>query len=140
MALTIALVSTNEIYAEMLTEVLRAEGYTTLCCLRGPSAHDLIRQAQPALVVLDLWLEHPKAGEMVLALLRLDHATRHIPVLVCPEDTRSLHDFATRTETVPYEVLQKPFDLHEFIETVSRLTSLPPTSQPRAASDSTGRA
>ena len=123
MAPTIALVITDKVYAEMLVEVLDTEGYAAVCCLSGASAPDLIRREQPALIVLDLWLEHPKAGEMVLALLHLDPVTRHIPVLVCPEDSRSLQDLAARTKNVPYAILQKPFDLYEFVETVRRLTS-----------------
>ncbi len=54
---------------EMLTLALTDAGYTVLPWTQGADAHPFICTAQPDLVILDLWLEHPQAGSMVLGLL-----------------------------------------------------------------------
>jgi DNA-binding NtrC family response regulator len=62
---------------------LLAEGNETVGWNRGAGAYAFLRMVQPELVILDLWLEHPDAGSMVLGLLMIDSATQHVPVIIC---------------------------------------------------------
>jgi len=79
----IAVIDDDPEILQMLHRALTFAGYRTVLWQRGKDAHRMIRQAQPALVILDLWLEARDSGEIVLDLLQLDPRTRSIPVIVC---------------------------------------------------------
>ncbi len=66
---------------EMLTLAFTDAGYTVLPWTQGADAHPFIRTAQPDVVILDLWLEHPQAGSMVLGLLMIDPPRSRFPSL-----------------------------------------------------------
>jgi len=66
---------------------------------------------QPDLVILDLWLEHPGAGGMVLGLLAVDPTTRHLPVIVCTAFRQLLPAQVAHFQAEGYVLLEKPFDL-----------------------------
>lgn len=121
----IAIVSGDRTYVEVLTDVLTDAGYQTTCCFDSQDAQELIYQQQPTLVILDLWLEHRDAGEMVLGLLQLDHATRHIPIIVCPEHTRCVERMLPLLEHAPCAVLVKPFAIEALLTNVQALMSHP---------------
>ena len=95
-------------------------GYTTRCWTNGKDAHQLIRQLQPALVILDLVLEEPHAGEMVLGLMELDPKTTTIPVIVCSADDRTLQRQQAWFQRKGHHVLTKPFALADLLDLVRR--------------------
>jgi CheY-like chemotaxis protein len=68
----IVVVEDDTAFQDLLDTVLTAEGYTVLRWTQGAGADAFIRTMQPDLVILDLWLEHPQAGSMVLGLLMVD--------------------------------------------------------------------
>lgn len=105
----------------MLIDALLTEaGYATLLITQGKDAHLQIRQAQPAAVVLDLHLEHPQAGEMVLGLLEVDPQTQHIPVVICSAYLGLPDHRAYLLREKGYHLLEKPFDPHELVSHVAR--------------------
>ncbi len=118
---TIVVVSTSRTYVDLMTEVLVDEGYATRACLGADCAADVIRREQPALVLLDLWLEHPQAGEMVLALLHHDHATRHIPVILCADSERSLAHMQSLCDENRCAFLIKPFDMAHLLTLITKM-------------------
>ncbi len=63
---TIVIIEDDPAILMVLEMMLQRAGYTTIGWMTGTDAHQLIQQAQPDLVILDLTLEHPHAGEMVL--------------------------------------------------------------------------
>ncbi len=63
----------------LLGTLLREAGYHPILWDCAQDVHELIRTVQPDLVILDLWLEHPGAGGMVLGLLAVDPTSRHPP-------------------------------------------------------------
>ena len=56
-------------------------------------------------MILDLWLEHPQAGSMVLGLLMADPATRYIPVIICSAYRQLLGDQEAQLRTHGYLTL-----------------------------------
>ncbi len=100
---------------QLLHEVLLEDGYQTVGWDRGDGAFEFLRMVQPDLVLLDLWLEHPDAGRMVLGLLRVDPATQHIPVIVCSAHRQLLRAQASYVPAQGYVLLEKPFAMEELL-------------------------
>lgn len=117
----IAVVDDDRDLRAVLDDLLVEAGYRTLLWDQGKGAHELIRQAQPDLVILDLWLEHPGAGGMVLGLLELDPATRHIPVIVCSGHRQLFGDQQTLLRDRGYILVEKPFAIDTMLEHIARL-------------------
>ena len=65
----IAIVEDDEAVLDMITECLATEGYRTLPYRQGAGAYELIEHERPAAVVLDIRMEHPRAGMAVLQRL-----------------------------------------------------------------------
>ena len=117
----IAVVERDLAFLEMLHEVLTDQGYQTILWSRSQDAFELIVRERPDLVILDVWLEHPHAGEMVLGLLQADPATREIPVIVCTTDVRFHEQRAETLRDKPYSILIKPFDLSDLLATIEEM-------------------
>src|SRR5436190_15550602 len=66
----IAIVYDDVVYLELLCDFLADEGYATICCRYGHEAQRMIRAGRPDLVILDVRLEQPESGWIVLELLR----------------------------------------------------------------------
>jgi CheY-like chemotaxis protein len=86
-----------------------------------PHRSAIMRIAEPALVILDLWLEHPSAGGMVLGLLELDEATNHIPLIVCSGYMQLFRDQQSMLRGKGYVLLEKPFSVEALLAHVQAL-------------------
>ena len=117
---TVAIIEDDPAMQALLQDALADEGYTTISWYRGEGAHELIHQAQPDLVILDLWLEHRDAGGMVLGLLAIDPATQHIPVIVCAAFQQLPPDKMALLDAHAYVMLEKPFVLDDLLTHVQR--------------------
>ncbi len=117
----VVVVEDDQATAAMLAELLSSAGYRSLLLARGKDAHVAIRNAKPDLVILDLWLEHRDAGDMVLGLLGLDPGTRHIPVIVCSAHVDVLRDRAPELRRYGYVLLEKPFQAKELLAAIESL-------------------
>ena len=117
----IAVVEDNAETRALLAEVLTNAGYRTLLRDRGLEAYETIREAQPQLVILDLWLEKPGTGSQVLGMLTIDPTTQAIPVIVCTAYKDLLPGQATQLEGRGYMVLEKPFAVETLLTLVHGL-------------------
>ncbi len=125
MSLAIAIVSQNQEYLDLIQELLADEGYQTILWTEGKNAYEMICREQPALVLLDLWLEHPNAGEMILRLLQLAPATRGIPVIACTDDVRFFREQADSLRNKHCDILLKPFDLDDLLMKIRAMAGPP---------------
>jgi hypothetical protein len=73
---------------------------------------------------LDTWLEHPQAGEMLVAMLHLTPDVRDIPVLMCTTDVRFLHERAASLRSERCEVLLLPVALDDLQAAIDHLLFL----------------
>src|SRR3712207_4011833 len=80
--LLIAVVDDDADIRGMLELALREAGYHTLMLEQGADAAHIIRQAQPALVIADIWMERIDSGVQILHALHAEATTRSIPVIV----------------------------------------------------------
>jgi DNA-binding response OmpR family regulator len=87
----------------------------------GTGAATFIRQEQPDVVILDLWLRHRSDGVHVLDQLWADVTTRHIPLIVLLDDTYSLPIERVLPVGQRIDVLEKPFALEELVARVEQV-------------------
>ena len=71
------------------------DAYALIIHPHAAGAMAVIRQAQPALALIDLHLEYPAAGLDVVHALRADPATRELPLIVWSSDPEVEHHVAT---------------------------------------------
>ena len=117
---TVLYVEDNPSNLRLIERVLgQRGGVRLLTATQGQLVHDLARQHQPDLILLDQHLPD-MAGEEVLGRLRADPHTAHLPVVVVSADAtagqiqRLLAAGATH-------YLTKPLDVTRFLEVVDEL-------------------
>jgi DNA-binding response OmpR family regulator len=120
----IAVINDEQAIVEMLTDFLQDAGYETIECLAGDGSYELIRREHPALVIIDLQMEHSEAGVHVLQKLRADPATATIPVIICSADGRLLREKAAAIKALNGELLEKPFDLEPLLARIRTMLKL----------------
>ncbi|HJP83246.1 MAG TPA: response regulator, partial [Fimbriimonadaceae bacterium] len=112
-------------YGKVLADLARQEGFKILLATKGGEAHPLASQFQPTAITLDVLLPD-MTGWSVLNQLKLDPATRHIPVQIVSLDEdleRGLSGGAFACTTKPAEtssleaILAR---LHEFSKSAKK--------------------
>lgn len=128
----IVVIDNDEPFRDLLTDVLSDEGYRVVTAMTGADAAETIRQARPALVILDLRMEAPDTGIQIIRAVRGNPLTAALPLLLCSADVAgmTLHAPFLREQHVP--ALNKPFDLDQLLIQVRRLIA------PFDASDAQG--
>ncbi len=108
-------------FARVLLDMAHGKGFKAVVAQRGATALTLVRDLKPAAVTLDLHLPDVD-GWRVLDRLKLDLATRHIPVHIisveedsAPTLSQGALGFVNKSET--RECLERAFDhLKQFVE------------------------
>ena len=90
---------------------------------QGRVGLDLARQHSPDLILLDLHLPDLPGWE-VLAQLRADEATRHIPIIVISADATKQQIKRLMTAGA-HAYLTKPVDMTEFLRVLEQTTKQP---------------
>jgi len=105
---------------ELLSATLKFKGYRVVTAQNGEEALDVIEKAHPTLIITDILM--PKMdGFNLVHRLRLNEATREIPVIfltatyVAPEDK----EFALTIGVSRF--LEKPVNLEEFFPLIEEL-------------------
>lgn len=97
---------------EVVSEVLRDEGYDVTCAADGVQAMDALRRApQPDLMLLDLMMP-VMSGWEVLEQVQENSDLRKVPIVIV----------SAMTAPGGHEHLAKPIDLDRLLATVGRLT------------------
>lgn len=78
----IAIVNDDVDTVRILDAILRQAGYRTIRHQQGAGVLGLIVQTQAVLLILDISMEHPDSGWLVLDELRQNPATQQLPVLI----------------------------------------------------------
>jgi CheY-like chemotaxis protein len=105
---------------ELLNETLKFKGYRVVTATDGEAALEEVKKEAPLLIITDILM--PKMdGFSLVHRLRLDTATRNIPVMflsatyIAPEDK----EFALTIGVTRF--MEKPVDLDEFFPLVEEL-------------------
>jgi CheY-like chemotaxis protein len=118
----IVAIEDDDVLRSVMAEILVDEGYEVVVHGRTEGAHQLVRQAQPAVVLMDLRLGDGRAerGWDLLDQLVLDPATRNIPVVIVSGDpSLEMHRLALSADHGVW-TLPKPFELVDLLDVVSR--------------------
>ena len=112
----IAVIDDNRQCIDAVADALAGEGYRVRTALRGEDAMELLRDASPWLVILDIELPDVN-GLRLLADFR--RRNRDTPVLVmCSEDRASIHEQAMANGANGF--LRKPFSSEILLSAVHR--------------------
>lgn len=103
---------------DLIRDLIEDEGYRGEVCREGTKAHEVIVEAQPDLVILDMRMEHPDSGHKVMEMMRLDPRTADIPVIVCTADRAYIRESGENLRAQGYDALEKPFALDALLEKV----------------------
>ena len=125
---SIAVINDDTAFLQLMLDLLSDVGYEVVLHKEGAAAHTQVREESPDLIILDVRLEQPDAGWMVLEMIRLDPATTNIPVIVCSADTMQLESKQELLEQQNCRTLEKPFDLDALVAMVTEMIG-PPAKQ-----------
>ena len=121
----IAIVNDDTAFLELMHDLLEEEGYETVIEKERGDAPKVIRDKHPALVILDIRMDHPESGMQILEIIRLDPQTTSIPVIVCSADHRFLVEKEPILREKHCEILEKPFDLQDLLTKVQSQIGVP---------------
>ncbi len=128
----IAVINDDTAFLQLMLDLLSDVGYDVTLHKEGAGAHEQVRHEHPDLIILDIRMERPDSGWLVLEMLRLDPSTSEIPVIVCSADSHQLRTKREMLRDQHCETLEKPFDLDALLEIVRRLIGLPDNSSVQA--------
>jgi two-component system response regulator CpxR len=109
---SVLVVDDDEAIRQVISEVLRDEGYDVVCAENGLQAlSELQRERPPDLVLLDLMMPVMSGWEVLEQLQASDELSRIPVVVVSAMAAPGVHEY-----------LPKPIDLDNLLSTVGRLT------------------
>jgi DNA-binding response OmpR family regulator len=111
----ILIVDDNELMVEVMTYILINNGYEVTSLTNANEVFNNIKTIHPDLVIIDDVLPGMDGTEMC-KLLKLNKATRSLPVIICSGDDTI--DTSPNQKGAPDDVLYKPFDINCLIKTV----------------------
>ena len=106
----VLVVDDDEALAEMLSLVLRQEGFDPIWCAHGDKALDTYRRARPDLVLLDLMLP----GTDGMAICREIRSESRVPIVVLTARSDTI-DVVAALEAGADDYVAKPFNAKELI-------------------------
>jgi DNA-binding NtrC family response regulator len=125
----IAVVNDDEDILAMFDLALTEAGYQPLLIRQGEEAASMIRHAQPALLIQDIWMERIDTGVRLLHALHDDDATRTLPVIVCSAHPFMRPELADLLREPHYMFLQKPFPLDDLLSAIPTMLCSPAASR-----------
>jgi CheY-like chemotaxis protein len=116
----IAVINDDTALLDLMHDLLEnEEHYAVLIGREWDRAYELVKEAQPDLVILDIRIGGEEHGWTILNLLTLDPATRPIPIIVCSAAVQSLHEHQEMLSKFGIHALAKPFDLDTLLSTIA---------------------
>ena len=119
MAKTVLLIEDEQNIIEAISFVLTRAGWNVRTHTDGATAHTAIRDAEPAVVMLDVMLPN-RSGFDILRDLRSDPETKDIPVLMLTAKGQAKDRELAESFGVSH-FMTKPFSNQEVVERISAL-------------------
>ncbi len=115
----IVIVDDNSAIVEMLQRKLEKEEYEVMGCVESDKAVDCCAKGKPDLIILDI-LMPGKNGWEILQELRMDAATRAIPVIISTVKNRP-EDLEKGKELDAADYIAKPYVFSDLLEKIQRI-------------------
>ena len=125
----IAVVDDDPTILALIQSVLEEAGYQVLLSAEGKTAYEFVRDRRPDGLILDLRMEHPQAGWIILHMLRRDPRTANVPVLVCTGDVTYVQMRRQLLRELRGDVLLKPFSAEDLLGKVAGLMRVVPPAR-----------
>src|SRR5438309_2118104 len=110
----VLIVEDDPYFSELVGDVLQTAGYEVTATTSGFGVTGLVRRLNPGAILLDLGLPY-RPGASVLADLKADPHTAHVPVLILSGMTEAL---SQERRSMATAVLAKPIDMADLIQAV----------------------
>src|SRR5262245_34420234 len=114
----VMILNADRAFLELMREFLSEEGYAVRILRENQAAFEAILAERPQLVMIELMINDPEAGLMVLNKMRLHPDTTHIPVIIASTTTQLIRDNEEHLRSKDCDILPKPFDLEELLTMV----------------------
>ncbi len=118
---SIVVVDDDPVLRQLLDDMLRSEGYCTTLVADGAEVGTAVRDTNPDLIILDLWLERPDSGWQILRALHNNLATRNLPVILYSAHIVTLSELKSTYPEAQYAFITKPFDTDKLLALVQQL-------------------
>lgn len=103
---------------EIVSGILQDEHYTTRVAEDGITAIELIKQLQPSLVILDVWLgDGERDGLKILDIIKRDHP--YVPVIMISGHS-TIETAVSAIKKGAYDFIEKPFQTERLLLVVKR--------------------
>lgn len=112
------------LFHDLLTE----EGYRVSLNIFASSTVEIlaqIRMLQPDLIIMDYIVGREGTGWQALQAVRMDRATRHIPVIICTAARRQVEDLGQHLSDMRVHTVFKPFDIDHLLQVVETILNEP---------------
>ena len=80
-----------------------------------------VEELRPDLIVLDYIIGREDLGWQFLQLLKLDRATRDVPVIICTGAVRQVQEMEAQLDKMGVAVVLKPFDIDHLIAVINKV-------------------
>jgi two-component system, sensor histidine kinase and response regulator len=117
---TVLVIEDDQGCVELITEVLSELGLPIFVCDRVEEALVAIVSMPLRLVILDVMLPDGD-GFTVLAAIRLNPATRNVPILLCTAALFEVTAYQKPIDDPLTEIVAKPFHIDNFLQVVSTM-------------------
>lgn len=115
----VVVVDDDQEIQEIVTFVLRRNGFEVAVASNGRQLQDVLVKAAPDLIILDVMMPGLD-GYQIFASLRENVATRHIPVIIMTAHAENIYERISM-DLGAAEHITKPFHPLELVEKVQRL-------------------
>lgn len=116
----ILVVDDDQPILDVVQEFLEGEGYQVATCRSGSQCVQMVKQLQPAVVILDLLVEDVP-GLTILELIKADPDISATPVLLCSASPTELRRVDPQHLGAGVGLLAKPFELDDLLEKLNQL-------------------
>lgn len=102
----------------LMQNLLQDEGYSVTVLQRATNAYEEICQTLPDLIILDITLECPGDGWLILDKLTYSAETSQVPVIICSADVRALRARQEDLGVLGRVSVEKPFDIDTLLTAI----------------------
>jgi CheY-like chemotaxis protein len=109
---------------ELFTALLEEEGYrvsTDVFSMEMDRMLARVKADRPDLIVLDFIIHDEGKGWQFLELLKLDPATRDIPVIACTAAVKLVEELQSHLDQMQVAVVLKPFDIDQVLAEITKV-------------------
>lgn len=114
----ILIVDDNNDVLQVMQLLLGTRGYDVTVTTKGEETFELVESVRPDLIFLDIHLSGLD-GRDISRQLKTTQETKHIPVILF---SANIIKSTTLEESMANDFIAKPFDIHELLLKVTKLT------------------